>query len=226
MKRLSVLTAVLVAAAGLAAPASAAGINLNGPHYNLNIIGVENPKTAPLTGSDRHTIFVGLGKNSSVTSNIYLAPGPFSVCDGNAFDIAHSCNGDAVAHDGAVFQLPCNIAVTTDTGCADGIFSADYQIWGRALGKPGGSVTVTTCATDDTGALICSTENTLLTRGKGGKSKFFDVTKPLTTVNACFDVGGVVNCQTVSLFDAALQDYFWQYANKGLRLLQLRFYPL
>src|SRR5207248_7961646 len=54
MKRLSVLTAILVAT-GFAAPASAGGINLNGPHYNLNIIGVENPKTAPMTGSDRHT---------------------------------------------------------------------------------------------------------------------------------------------------------------------------
>src|SRR5262244_4423063 len=33
----------------------------NGPHYNLNIIGVSNAKTQPLTGGDRHTIFVGLG---------------------------------------------------------------------------------------------------------------------------------------------------------------------
>ena len=30
----------------------------------------------------------------------------------------------------------------------------------------------------------------------------------------------------VSLFDDALQDYFWQYDNRGLRLLQLRFYPI
>jgi hypothetical protein len=32
----------------------------NGSHYSLNIIGVENPKTADLTGSERHTIFVAL----------------------------------------------------------------------------------------------------------------------------------------------------------------------
>ena len=107
MKRLSVLTAVLVAT-GFAASALADGINLKGPHYNLNIIGVENPKTAPMTGSDRHTIFVGLGRKASVTSNIYLAPGPFDVCDGNAFDAAHSCTGDVIANQGAVFQLPCN----------------------------------------------------------------------------------------------------------------------
>ena len=224
MKRLSVFTAVLVAT-GLAASALADGINLNGPHYNLNIVGVENPKTAPMTGSDRHTIFVGLGKKSSVASNIYLAPGPFDVCDGNAFDAAHSCTGDVIANQGAVFQLPCNSAVPTASGCPGGTFSADYQIWGRALGKPGGSVTMKTCGTDDTGALVCSTGSALFTRGKG-KSGFFDVTTSLTTINACFDVAGVVTCETVSLFDPVLQDFFWQYSNNGLRLLQLRFYPL
>ena len=224
MKRLSVLTAVLVAT-GFAASALADGINLKGPHYNLNIIGVENPKTAPMTDSERHTIFVGLGRKSSVTSNIYLAPGPFDVCDGNAFDAAHSCTGDVIANQGAVFQLPCNSAVPTASGCPGGTFSADYQIWGRALGKPGGSVTMKTCGTDDTGALVCSTGSALFTRGKG-KSGFFDVTTSLTTVNACFDVAGVVTCETISLFDPDLQDYFWQYSNNGLRLLQLRFYPL
>ena len=224
MKRFSTITAVLIGM-GLAASASAGGINLNGPHFNLNIIGVENPKNDPMTGSDRHTIFVDLGKQSSVTSRIYLVPGPFEVCDGNAFDAAHSCTGAVIANQGAVFQLPCNGAVTTAAGCPAGTFSANYQIWGRALGKPGGSVNITTCGTDDTGALVCSIGDAQLTRAKG-KSGFFDVTKALTTVNACFDVGGVLTCETVSLFDPALQDFFWQYANKGLRLLQLRFYPI
>ena len=225
MKRLSTVTAVLTVCTGFAASAAAEGINLNGPHYNLNIIGVENAKTSPMTGSDRHTIFVALGnKDSSVTSKIYLTPGTFDVCDGNAFDTAYSCTGAVVAGQGAVFQLPCNTAVPTDTGCG-GSFSGAYAIWGRALAKPGGSVNIQSCGTDDTGALICSTDNELFTRGKG-KSGFFDVTKSLTTVNACFDVAGVVTCERVSLFAPVLQDYFWQYSNKGLRLLQLRFYPL
>ena len=73
--------------------------------------------------------------------------------------------------------------------------------------------------------LVCSTDNTVGFERKKGKSTFDNVTKELTTVNACFDVGGVVTCETVSLFDPVLQDYFWQYANNGLRLLQLRFYP-
>src|SRR5438132_1771560 len=97
MKRLSVLTTVLVAM-GLVAPAFAGGINLNGPHYNLNIIGVENPKTdTTLTDSNRHTIFVALGTktgSSYVKSKIYLTPGDFQVCDGNSFDPAFDCAGN------------------------------------------------------------------------------------------------------------------------------------
>ena len=223
MNRITValaFTAALVA--GYAAPSVAGGIDLNGPHYNLNIIGVENPKTDPMTGGDRHTIFVALGsKTSSVTSRIYLTPGPFAVCDGNAFDTATACDGSLVAQQGAVFQLPCDTAVQTDTGCASGGLS--YQIWARALGTPGGTATVTTCAYDLTGALVCSTDNKVMSRSKG-KSTFYNVTTALTTINACFDVSSVVTCETVSLFDPVLQDYFWQYANSGLRLLQLRFY--
>jgi len=48
-----VLACAAVLVAGYAAPSRAGGINLSGPHYNLNIIGVENPKTDPMTGGDR-----------------------------------------------------------------------------------------------------------------------------------------------------------------------------
>jgi hypothetical protein len=99
----------------LAAPLGAQDINtyLSGPHYNLNIIGVQN-KTAELTSSNRHTIFVGLGsKNSAVITNIWLSPGPeFRVCDGNGLDTAYDCDGAAFKPQGATFQLPCNTALT------------------------------------------------------------------------------------------------------------------
>src|SRR5213080_798596 len=90
-----------------------------GAHYTLNIIGVQNPKTDPLTGSDRHTIFVALGnKNSAVTSKIYLTQGDFQVCDGNAFDAAYDCSGNQIQSQGAVFQLPCNTNIPADITCA------------------------------------------------------------------------------------------------------------
>ena len=83
-----------------------------GPHYNLNIHGVENAKTAPMTGSNRHSIFVALKstktgqksvpnfdtsgtgvQTSIVDSKIWLVPGDtFKVCDGNGFDRANGCD--------------------------------------------------------------------------------------------------------------------------------------
>src|SRR5262245_19776284 len=112
MRRL-VRCLALVAMAAVGAWSFAGGGNSApaGPHYNLNIIGVANPKTSPMTDSSRHSIFVGLGdKDSKVTSRIYLTPGFFAVCDGNAFDPAFDCLDNQVQAQGAVFQLPCNTA--------------------------------------------------------------------------------------------------------------------
>ena len=228
MSRSRTYGCLAVAIVGMVAAPSYGGNGApSGPHYNLNIIGVDKDKTAPMTGSDRHTIFVALGsKDASIQSRIYLTRGDFQVCDGNAFDAAYACDGTQVAAQGAVFQLPCNTAIPTDYGCAQGTASASYQVWGRALGQPGGSATITTCAYDDLGALICSSENTLnvFSRGKG-KQTFQDVTSQLTTLQGvCFDLGGIMTCGSVSLFNGVLQDYVWQYDNNGLRLAQIRLY--
>ena len=63
MKR-AVLVILTVAVAGSPALAQTGNGAPSGPHYNLNIIGVEKGKTDDLTGSDRHTIFVALGKKA------------------------------------------------------------------------------------------------------------------------------------------------------------------
>ena len=107
-----------------------------------------------------------------------------------------------------------------------------YPVWARALGKPGGQAKVTTCATDilltDPG-VICSTQNEVFVRGTG-KSSFRNVTTALTTIilDAVADSAAVLACDgtTVSLFNPCLQGFFWQYDNNGLKLLQVRFYPL
>ena len=225
----SFIAVLLIVAIISPAPAGAGNGAPNGPHYNLNIIGVSNPKTQPLTNSDRHTIFVALGKDVSVTSNIYLTPGPFAVCDGNAFDAAYDCSGSQIASHGAVFQLPCDTNVPTDTGCNGGTAMADYTVWARALGTPNGTATITTCATAPDGTFVCSSENKVLARSKG-KQLFTNVTKALTTMqNVCFntvDAAGIVVqfCESVSLFAAGFHDFLWQYDNNGLKLAQVRFY--
>ena len=210
------MTAAILAMAATPLLAQTGNGAPNGPHYELGIIGVSNPKTQPLTGSNRHTIFVGLGANkkgADVITNIYLTQGPFGVCDGNGFDPAYDCNGDVVAAAGAVFQLPCD--TLTDT-CLTGTSQA-YTIWARALGKPGGNAIVTTCATDLTNAVICDTDNSVLLLRGSGQQKFKDVTKQLTTI--------VTTLGTISLFQDGFLNFFWQYDNSGLKLAQVRFYP-
>jgi hypothetical protein len=190
---------------------------LSGAHYNLNIIGKKQCPSEPLTDSNRHNIHVLLNGGDNATdlngqlassiskvNKIYLTPGEFKVLDGNGCD-----------RNGAKFQLP----------------AGGYYVFARALGKPGGVATMTTCATgagvdeilgtaDD--EIICSTENVVLSRGKG-QSTFSNVTTELTTMMLDTDDDGVAETR-VGIFDPMLQDYFWNYSNKDLRLAQLRFY--
>ena len=181
----------------------------SGAHYNLNIIGVKEPKSTDMDGAGGNVIFMLLGsKNTPLTGKIMLeqsaSAGVFAVLDKNGTD------GQAS------FSLPA---------------PGGYSVWARALGKPGGESTMTTCATDITGEVadgdICSTQNEVFVRGTG-RSSFRNVTPALTTItlDATLDAAAIEACgaTTVSLFDGCLEGYFWQYDNRGLKLLQLRFY--
>lgn len=172
----------------------------SGSHYNLNIIGVPKGKTADMTGNSGHRIFVPLTGNCKVS----LGEGDFQVLDANCTD------------GGASFQLP-----NPDTD-NDGVTT--YSVYARALGKPGGSSTMTTCATDPLdGAEYCSVYASVQARGTG-KSTFTNVSKALLYVYVDLDDDGIL--ERMPLFDDRLLDYFWSYDNNGLKLLQLRFYPL
>ncbi len=181
----------------------------SGPHYNLNLIGVPTDKTAPMDDNSGHRIFVKLeGKTS-----IGLAEGDFAVLDANGTD-----------GNGAKFQLP------NPDPDSDGI--TVYSVWARALGKPGGHGTLNTCATspgldgifgtpDD--EEVCSLDTLKVQRTKG-QQKFVDVSKYLLYVYV--DLNGDGIAERYPLFSDALQDYLWSYDNYGLKLIQLRFYPV
>ncbi len=95
----------------------------------------------------------------------------------------------------------------------------------RALGKPGGSMDMYTCAEDPDLAdgYICSDPDwwVEVTRSKG-KSTFTNVSKELLFLSANVDADPQI--EHVQLFDPLFDAYYWQVDNSGLRLAQMRFY--
>ncbi len=210
-------TAVIVLALMAGAGQSVTGNGCpSGPHYNLNIIGVANPKTADMNDTSGHSLFVPLVGNAKI--NLALAP------EGESFAVLDRNGTDG---NGAKFQLPAADPCNTGT--------TQYSVFARPLGKPNGKAKMTTGAIDPlTGEDVYSVCVLNLERTKG-QQKFENVSKELLYIYAYVYAGpgpdgvagtadDVYTFQRVPLFDAALQDYFWSYDNSGLKLLQLRFY--
>jgi hypothetical protein len=175
----------------------------SGAHFNLNIIGVPKDKKADMTKDTGigHRIFVPLkGK-----AKLMLQEGDtFVVIDANGTDGP------------AKFQLP------NPDPDNDGI--TFYSVWARPVGKPGGSANMTTGATDPvTGEEVYSLESYVAVRSKG-KSSFTNVSRQLLYIYA--DLDGDGNAERYPIFDDVLEDYFWNYDNNGLKILQLRFYEI
>lgn len=212
--------AVVVSLVSIVALAETGNGCPSGPHYNLNIIGVDNDKSPNMDSEGGHVIFVPLGDGEvTKTTKINLAEGDdFLVLDKNGTD-----------KDGASFQLP------NPDPDNDGV--TEYSVYARPLGKPNGKAKMTTGAydpdIDDYVYSVCVLE---VERTKG-KQKFENVSKELLYIYANIYVGpgidGVVGTaddeyefMRVPLFSELLQDYFWKYDNNGLKLLQLRFYEV
>jgi hypothetical protein len=203
--------------------------------YQLLIIGTGD-KNPDMTGNEGRRIFVPLvGK-----TKIFLFEGDYAVLDANATD-----------GEGA-FQLPApglDAYIVGDPGDAD--VESSYSVFVRPLGKPGGWATITTCADllDSTfGGLLGGGDKNILNRQEGtaycsieqvgseitlrqkGQSTFANVTAELTTivfeVEILDETGGLVETiqVRVPIFDDALENEYWEYDNRGLRLLQVRFF--
>jgi hypothetical protein len=191
---------ILLAMALLVSAVSAGtgnGIDLNGKHFTLNIIGSEKVKgmEPDLSG---HVIFVQLSKTGTITTKILLSEGDFAVIDKDGSDGT------------ARFQLPYPLASDGTTEC--------YEVWARAQSHKGSAdmyaceydqVADTTTCYKDTGSVIT------LTRTGNGVGKFQDITKQLIYTNAT---------TKTPIFGEALHDYYWNYDNTGLKHAQLRFY--
>ena len=174
------------------------------------------------------------------TNKIFLAYGGTGLNDSNTLqDDFEVLDGNACDGDGASFRLPANpfTCPALDPECLlnEPTFQ-EYWIFLRELGKPGGTGQLTTCGIDagEDGApgntddeVVCSSENELLVR-ETGKSTFRNVTKELTTLVLQVDTDGDLDLETIriGIFDPLLYQYFWDYDNNGLRLVQMRLYAV
>jgi hypothetical protein len=217
MKRLSFYLTVTLAVAFVVPAFAQVGKGLSGPHYNLNIIGVPKNKTVPdITGSNRHTIFVPLQSGGDVSRQVkisYVAGDEFRVIDGNATD-----------DNTAIIEVPGS---TGSDLC--------YDVYAYALGKPyGNAIVQAECIIDGlldtscTDALLQNSFSVTRMKGKPRQENISDVFR----ASGCVDLNGSLTCDTgdlqfnnVWIFNILqLTDYFWDYDNNGLRLMQTRFY--
>jgi hypothetical protein len=217
MRRFLSVAVLALVAFFFSAPASRAqvGKGLSGPHYNLNIIGVPKGKTADMTGSNRHTVFVPLDTSGEVAGNVkiyFVAGDEFQVLDGNATDA-----------DGATIEVPHG-----DPG------TVCYDVFAVGLGKPGGSAHVDAEVLFDD-----STHDVLLALDQVSFNVSRNAGKPKReNISNIFRVSGCTDLNDTGVCDAGdqffnnewvfnvdqLLSYWWDYQNTGLKLMQIRFY--
>jgi len=211
MKKLFFAISILLAFGMITAVAFAEKRPVNGPHYNLQIIGSKTSKD--VGDSDGHTMFVLLnGKTKIIMTQ---SGGDFLVVDRNGTD------------------------GTAEFNIAPGY----YNVYARALGKPKGEVDITAWgefkdALDGSVLLWLGYVN--LTRS-AGKPQSVNINElfyvDVTLCTAMADPDGVPDSgdeyctQQIVYTDTwvfdipELLEYYWNYDNKGLKLLQVRFYP-
>lgn len=186
-------------------------------------------------GDDQNQIFLCNSTNDEGDSTDQRCadfgnPDTWGVIDANATD-----------DDGALFAVPDPCAGNDSTDGCD----PTWSVWARALaGK--GTATITTCAEeelefDGLKDTWCGDNGIEVGTNKGRKA--VDVSENLLfltiTVDdtldpelaACIEGGatadatdGLPDTYDVFLFDRCFQDYFWNYDNNGLKLMELRFY--
>lgn len=203
----AVVTLTLGASVVMAGQAETGNGAPSGAHYSLNLIGVPKEKTADMTGSNGHVIFVKLEGQTKILLQEGQSVGEYAVIDADGTDGTAS------------FMLP------NPDPDYDG--NTVYSVYARFLGKPTnpenpGAITPG-CTRLADGEVVLSVEYVTVDRAKG-KSSFENVSRQLLYVWADIDLDGDID--RVPLFDPRGEDYFWQYDNNGCKLVQLRFYEI
>lgn len=181
-----------------------ATIKVSGAHYNLNIIGAKN--VGQIGASDGHSMFVNLqGKTKIIMTQD--PSGTFSITDRNGLD----------------GQAAFNIA------------PGHYNVYATSLGKPGGKVKISaygnfTDAVDGSELILLGYVD--LSRNKSKPQSVNINNLFYVDVTLCTKVDIYGNCTQTTVYNdywvfdiPELLQYYWEYNNDGLKLLQVRFYP-
>ena len=182
------------------------GFKVNGKHYNLNIIGVDKGDK-PVGDSSGHTMFVKLnGKTKIIMTQD--TDGEFKVVDRNGL------------------QGPAEFNIAP----------GHYNVYARALGKPGGKVNITANGTfidAEVGEKLILLGYVNINRTTG-KPKSVNINELFyVNVTLCTQYNETSgSCEEWVVFedywvfdiDELLIEYYWDYNNEGLKLLQVRFY--
>jgi len=221
MKKLAAIVLAVVMVASLGTGIAFAGIGSdipdNGTHYNLNIIGVPKGKTADMTDSNRHTIFVPLDRNGyAAPVKIYVMrnvdnPTQFQVLDGNACDA-----------NGATILVPFE-----DYG------TLSFNVYAASLGKPGYTVHVEATAEfsgNTTADLLMGSFDLPRDKGKPTVMNISNIFRASGWIDNCGTIGVQDPCDTtftnVWVFNIpTLLSYYWDYDANGMKHMQVRFYP-
>jgi hypothetical protein len=208
------------------------GIDINGKHYNVNIIG---KKKGAVNGdnSNGSSIFIPLKNVMSRDGMVCDVDGAVLVDDtaptwldsepigtkiyfvaGDSFAIL---DRDGTDSNGAKIQVP--VDPTTK--------EILFDIYIRVLGKPYGCMNIGAYAYDANQGLWFWAGSVYLNRTKGKQvfinaNDLFDVwwCTVDTTTDTCLD-----NAQEISVFSDVFDSYFWNILNDGVKLVQVRIYP-
>jgi hypothetical protein len=242
MKRLPILAALVatLAVGDAAAQGNGNGAAVGKGGFLLNVHAYDQCPGGTFLDSNRHQIAVqngaaGNGADKTVKINkIFLRKGDeFQVQDGNACD------------DGAYFYLPIDENNCSNCGVADGEPLAptftQYEVRARILGKPGGSVTATSCvetADDELAVDLDAEPDIFCSVGEGNiwvatrtvgsgkeQNKWENVSTQLLTVCVDTDLNGACD-DRLGLFDDAGLDYWWNWDANGGAHVQLVFFPV
>lgn len=185
------------------------GKKLSGEHVNLNLIGVKEKINDTISGGSR--IFVNL--QGKTTINLSETT-PFTIEEfGDGFYVI---DGNGTDSNGATFQLP-NPDVTNSG-------TTIYSVFAKVLGQKGDATMTTGAYYNDDGELLKKMSVISAEFDSNGKPSFTNVTKELLYIYVDLDGNGTA--ERYNIFNDALQDYFWEYDNNGLKHVQLRFYPI